>query len=73
MSDGIYSTVSGLLRSGQNNGAGYVGVQPEMEYTSKPHLDLKGIFFYFRAGEFIEQTSDWSGINYLGTMLKFRF
>ena len=73
MSDGIYSTASGLLRSGQNNEAVYVGVQPELKYTSKPHLDLKGIFVYFCGGEFIEQTSDGSGINYLGTMLKFRF
>jgi len=30
----ILSTASGLLRSGQKNGAGYVGVQPELEYTS---------------------------------------
>ena len=27
----------------------------------------------FRAGEFLEQTSDGSDINYLGTMLTFRF
>ena len=55
-----YSIANGLLRSGQNNGARYVGVQPELElkYTSNSHLDHKGIFVYFRVGEFIEQTSD---------------
>ena len=44
-----------------------------MKYTSNPHLSLKGIFVYFRAGESLEQTSDGSDINYLGTMLTFRF
>ena len=73
--NGIYSIANGLLRSGQNNGARYVGAQPELEmkYTSNPHLGLKGIFVYFRAGEFLEQTSDGSDINYLRTMLTFRF
>ena len=55
MSDGIYSIANGLLRSGQNNEAVYVGVQPELEYTSKSHLDLKGIFVYFRAGELLNK------------------
>ena len=74
MSDGIYSIANGLLRSGQNNGPRYLGVQPELEvkYTSNPHLYHKGIFVYFRAGEFLEQTSDRSDINYLGTMLTYR-
>lgn len=75
LSDGIYSIGNGLLRSGQTSGARYVGAQPELEvkYSFNRHLDLKGIFVYFRAGEFLEQTSNGSDINYLGSMLTFRF
>lgn len=75
LEDGIYSIGNGLLRSGQSSRARYVGAQPELEvkYKFNRHLDLKGIFVYFRAGKFLEQTSNGSDITYLGTMLTFRF
>ena len=75
LDDGIYSIGSGLLRSGSTSRARYVGTQPEFEvkYRFNRHLDLKGIFNYFRAGKFLKQTSNGSDINYLGSMLTFRF
>lgn len=75
LDDGIYSIANGLLRSGRASRARYVGAQPELEakYQFNRHLDLKGIFVYFRAGEFLEQTSNGSDITYLGSMLTFRF
>ncbi|MBC8286827.1 MAG: alginate export family protein [Nitrospinae bacterium] len=75
LDDGVYSIGNGLLRSGQSSRARYVGTQPELEikYTFNRHLDLKGIFVHFRAGEFLKQTSPGSDINYLGSMLTFRF
>ncbi|MEK9629986.1 MAG: alginate export family protein, partial [Nitrospinota bacterium] len=75
LDDGIYSIANGVLRSGSTSRARYVGTQPELEVTYRfnRHLDLKGIFVYFRAGKFIEQTTNGSDINYLGTMLTFRF
>ena len=55
--------------------ARYVGTQPELEvkYRFNRHLDLKGIFNYFRAGKFLKQSSNGSDITYLGSMLTFRF
>ena len=75
LDDGIYSIGSGVLRSGSTSRARYVGTQPELEvkYRFNRHLDLKGIFNYFRAGKFLKQTSNGSDINYLGSMLTFRF
>ncbi|MEE3252810.1 MAG: alginate export family protein, partial [Nitrospinota bacterium] len=75
LDDGIYSIGSGLLRSGSTSRARYVGTQPEFEvkYRFNRHLDLKGIFNYFRAGKFLKQTSNGSDITYLGSMLTFRF
>ena len=75
LDDGIYSIGNGLLRSGQISRARYVGAQPELEvkYQFNRYVDLKGIFVYFRAGKFLEQTSHGSDITYLGTMLTFRF
>ena len=75
LNDGIYSIGNGLLHSGQSSRARYVGAQPELEvkYTFNPHLDLKGIFVYFRAGEFLKQASPGRDITYLGSMLTFRF
>ena len=75
LDDGIYSIGSGVLRSGSTSRARYVGTQPELEikYRFNRHLDLKGIFNYFRAGKFIKKTSNGSDINYLGSMLTFRF
>jgi len=75
LNDGVYSIGNGLLRSGQASRARYVGTQPELEvkYSFNRHLDLKGIFVYFRAGKFLKQTTSGSDINYLGSMLTFRF
>jgi alginate export protein len=75
LNDGIYSIGNGLLRSGQPSRARYVGSQPELEvkYTFNRHLDLKGIFVYFRAGKFLKQTPPGRDITYLGSMLTFRF
>jgi len=75
LNDGIYSIGSGLLRTGQTSQARYVGAQPELEakYTFNRHLDLKGIFVYFRAGKFLKQASPGRDITYLGSMLTFRF
>ena len=75
LDDGIYSIGSGVLRSGSTSRARYVGTQPELEvkYRFSRHLDLKGIFNYFRAGKFLKKTSNGSDINYLGSMLTFRF
>ena len=75
LDDGIYSIASGVLRSGSTSRARYVGTQPELEvkYRFNRYLDLKGIFNYFRVGEFLKQTSNGSDINYLGSMLTFRF
>ena len=75
LDDGIYSIANGVLRSGSTSRARYVGTQPELEvkYQFNPHLDLKGIFNYFLAGKFLEQTANGSDINYLGSMLTFRF
>ena len=75
LNDGVYSIGNGLLRTGQSSRARYVGAQPELEakYTFNRHLDLKGIFIYFRAGKFLKQTSPGRDISYLGSMLTFRF
>lgn len=75
LDDGIYSIGNGLLRSGQTSRARYVGTQPELEikYCFNAHLDLKGIFVHFNAGEFLKQTSHGFDTNYLGSMLTFRF
>ncbi len=75
LNDGIYSIGNGLLRTGTLSRARYVGTQPELEvkYTFNRHLDLKGIFVYFDAGDFIKQTPPGRDITYLGTMLTFRF
>ena len=75
LDDGIYSIANGLLRSGQSSRARYVGTQPELEvtYSFNRYLDLKGIFVHFRAGDFIQETPPGSDINYLGSMLTFRF
>ena len=75
LDDGIYSIASGLLRTGSTSRARYVGTQPELEvkYCFNRHLDLKGIFNYFRAGKFLKQSSNGSDITYLGSMLTFRF
>jgi hypothetical protein len=75
LNDGVYSIGNGLLRSGQSSRARYVGTQPELEvkYSFNRHLDLKGIFVHFRAGEFLKQTSHGFDTNYLGSMLTFRF
>jgi hypothetical protein len=74
LEDGVYSIGNGLLRTGQTSGARYVGTQPEFEakYTFNRHLDLKAIFVYFRAGEFLKQASPGRDITYLGSMLTFR-
>jgi hypothetical protein len=45
----------------------------EVKYRFNRHLDLKGIFNYFRAGKFLKQSSNGSDITYLGSMLTFRF
>jgi hypothetical protein len=75
LNDGVYSIGNGLLRSGQPSRARYVGAQPELEakYTFNRHLDLKAIFVYFRAGEFLRQTPPGRDTTYLGSMLTFRF
>lgn len=75
LDDGIYSIGNGLLRSGQSSRARYVGTQPELEvkYAFNRYMDLKGIFVHFRAGEFLKQTQPGNDINYLGSMLTFRF
>jgi len=75
LNDGVYSIANGLLRSGQSSRARYVGTQPELEakYTFNSHLDLKGIFVYFRAGKFLKQTTSGLDTTYLGSMLTFRF
>jgi len=75
LNDGVYSIGNGLLRSGQTSRARYVGTQPELEvkYTFNRHLDLKGIFVYFRAEKFLKQTSPGLDIIYLDSMLTFRF
>jgi len=75
LNDGIYSIGNGLLRSGRPSRARYVGAQPELEvkYIFNRHLDLKGIFVYFRAGKFLKQTSSGLDTTYLGSMLTFRF
>jgi hypothetical protein len=75
LSDGIYSIGNGLLRTGQLSRARYVGTQPEVEikYTCNRHLDIKGIFIFFDAGNFIKQTPPGKDITYVGTMLTFRF
>ncbi len=75
LDDGIYSIANGLLRSGQSSRARYVGTQPELEvkYNFNRYLDLKAIFVHFRAGDFIKETPPGSDINYLGSMLTFRF
>jgi hypothetical protein len=75
LNDGIYSIGNGLLRSGRPSRARYVGAQPELEvkYIFNRHVDLKGIFVYFRAGKFLKQTSSGLDTTYLGSMLTFRF
>ena len=75
LNDGIYSIANGLLRSGRTSRARYVGAQPELEvkYSFNRYVDLKGIFVYFRAGEFLKETSSGLDITYLGSMLTFRF
>ncbi|QPJ62859.1 MAG: alginate export family protein [Candidatus Nitronauta litoralis] len=75
LNDGIYSIGNGLLVSGRTSRARYVGTQPEMEvkYTFNRHVDLKGIFVHFIAGEFLKQTTPGKNITYLGSMLTFRF
>ncbi len=75
LNDGIYSIANALLRTGSRSRARYVGVQPELEvkYTFNRYVDLKGIFVYFVAGEFLKQTPPGRDITYLGSMLTFRF
>ncbi len=75
LNDGVYSIGNGVLRSGQSSRARYVGTQPELEvkYSFNRHLDLKGTFVYFRAGKFLEQSTNGSDTTYLGSMLTFRF
>ncbi len=75
LDDGIYSIGNGLLRTGATSRARYVGTQPELEvkYTFNPHVDLKGIFVYFDAGNFIKENPPAGDITYLGSMLTFRF
>ncbi len=75
LSDGIYTIGNALLRSSQSIRARYVGTQPELEvkYIFNRYLDLKGIFNYFDAGEFLEQTNPGFDTTYLGSMLTFRF
>jgi len=75
LNDGIYSIGNGVLRSGQSSQARYVGTQPELEakYSFNRHLDIKGIFVYFNAGKFLDETSFGRDITYLGSMLTFRF
>lgn len=75
LTDGLYSIGGGLLRTGALSRARYVGTQPELEvkYTFNSHVDLKGIFVYFDAGEFLRQTPPAGDITYAGTMLTFRF
>jgi hypothetical protein len=75
LNDGVYSIGNGVLRSGQASRARYVGTQPELEikYSFNRHLDLKGTFVHFRAGEFLRQTSHGFDTIYLGSMLSFRF
>lgn len=75
LNDGIYSIANAVLRSGQTSRSRYVGTQPELEakYTFNRHLDLKGIFVYFNAGKFLDETTSGRDITYLGSMLTFRF
>jgi hypothetical protein len=75
LNDGVYSIGNGVLRSGQSSQARYVGTQPELEakYSFNRHLDIKGIFVYFNAGKFLDETSFGRDITYLGSMFTFRF
>jgi len=75
LNDGIYSIGNGLLRTGQLSRARYVGTQPEVEvkYAYNRHLDIKGIYIFFDAGNFIEQTPPGKDITYVGSMLTMRF
>ena len=73
--DGIYSIGNSLLRSGKTSRARYVGHQPELEikWQVDRHLALKGIFNYFFAGPFIEETGPGNDIKYLGAMATYIF
>lgn len=75
LSDGLYSIGGGLLRSGSGSRARYVGHQPELEvkWQADRHLDIKLIFNYFVAGDFLKETSPGKNITYLSTMLTYRF
>ena len=75
LDDGIYSIGGQLLRNNQSSRARYVGTQPELEikYTFNRYIDLKGMFIQFQPGQFIKETPPSSDINYLGSMLTFRF
>jgi len=75
LEDGIYSIANGLIKTGQASRRRYVGTQPEVElkWQVDRHLDLKGIFVFFDAGPFIEETPPGNDILYLGTMATYRF
>ena len=75
LDDGIYSIGNGLVKTGQASRARYVGTQPEVElkWQVDRHLDIKGIFVFFDAGEFLRETPPANDMVYLGAMATYRF
>jgi len=75
LGDGIYSIANAPLRTGSQSRSRYVGTQNELQvkYQVDRHLDIKGIYIYFEAGPFLQETPPGSNITYLGTMLTYRF
>ncbi len=75
LNDGLYSIGNGVLFSGGGSRARYVGHQPELEikWQADRHMDIKWIFVYFVAGDFLKEVSPGKDITYLSTMLTYRF
>ncbi len=75
LGDGIYSIANAPLRGASQSRSRYVGTQNELEvkYQVDRHLDIKGIYIYFEAGPYLQETPPGNNITYLGTMLTYRF
>lgn len=73
--DGIYNNAVGLVRSGRNSNARYIGSQPQavVEWDIGRHMTLVAIYAHFLAGEFLRQSGSGDDVDYVTTWLTYKF
>ena len=73
--DGIYNNAVGLVRSGRNSNARYIGSQPQavVEWDIERHIKLVAIYAHFLAGEFLRQSGPGEDVDYVTTWLTYKF